>query len=87
MKPNGSIRICSSYIGLNRYLQDVYYPLPRIEHIFTALAGNIKFSKLDLKDAHRQFKLDQEFNNFNAIWSKMQTFLLLEMHRTMVSRN
>lgn len=67
IKHNGSIRLYGSYIALNRNLEDVYYPMPRIEQIFAVLAGNVQYSKLDLKSAYRQFELDEDSERFVAI--------------------
>ena len=41
--------VCGNYKArLNRALRSEIYPLPRIEELFTALAGGEQFSKLDL---------------------------------------
>lgn len=60
MRKNGTIRICGSYVSLNKNLLDVFYPLPRIEQIYASLNGNYLFSKIDLSDAYMQFELDDE---------------------------
>ncbi|XP_063915685.1 uncharacterized protein K02A2.6-like [Zophobas morio] len=57
LRKNGTVRICGSYINLNKNLVDVYYPLPRIDQIYANLKGNYKFSKIDLSDAYMQFEL------------------------------
>ena len=67
VKQNGNVRICGSYIGLNKCLEDVYYPLPKIEQIFASLHDNVKFSKIDLKDAYRQFELDEKSKHLVTI--------------------
>jgi len=36
------------------------YPLPRIEELFTTLAGGEQFSKLDLSHAYQQLVLEEE---------------------------
>ncbi|KAK9727796.1 Integrase zinc binding domain [Popillia japonica] len=62
LKADNSVRVCGNYVVLNKHLKDIYYPLPRIEQIFAQLTGCTKFSKIDLKDAYRQFELDEESN-------------------------
>ena len=34
--------------------------MPKVEDLFVKLAGGQKFSKLDLRQAYQQFKLDEE---------------------------
>ena len=61
-KRNGSVRICGDYkITLNRVQKSEVYPLPRIEELFTALAGGVHFTKLDLWHAYQQLVLEEEF--------------------------
>ena len=51
----------SIYVAiLNRALRSEVYPLPRIEELFTVLAGGEQFSKLDLLHAYQQLKLEDE---------------------------
>ncbi|KAF6204666.1 hypothetical protein GE061_018826 [Apolygus lucorum] len=38
LKADGSIRICSDYkVTLNKFVDDIEYPMPRIEEIFSKL--------------------------------------------------
>ncbi|XP_031343701.1 uncharacterized protein K02A2.6-like isoform X2 [Photinus pyralis] len=60
MRSNGTVRICGNYIKLNKELEDVFYPLPRIDDIYASLSGNSKFSKIDLSDAYLQFELSDD---------------------------
>ena len=56
-KRDGSLRICGDYkTTLNQVLKPEVYPLPRIEELFTSLAGGIKFTKLDLSHAYQQLE-------------------------------
>lgn len=44
--------ICGSYVALNKSLLDVDYPLPKIDYIFSQLSGNVRFTKIELKDGY-----------------------------------
>lgn len=69
MKTDGNVRICADYkTTLNRHLEEVRYPLPRIEEIFASLQGGVEFSKVDLSEAYNQFRLDEE-SAMMAAWS------------------
>ncbi|KYQ59578.1 Uncharacterized protein K02A2.6 [Trachymyrmex zeteki] len=46
------------YLTVNPHLEDINYPLPKIEEIFTAVQGGQKFTKLDFKNAFNQLLLD-----------------------------
>ena len=61
--PDGSIRICGDYkVTINKATkQDVY--LPRVENLFTTLAGGKSFTKLDLAHAYAQIPLDSRQNS------------------------
>ena len=51
---DGSVHICGDYkITLNRVLKSEVYPVPRIEELFTTLAGGVQFTKLDLLHAYQ----------------------------------
>lgn len=61
LKPDGNIRICADYkTTVNKFVEDVNYPLPLISDIFARLGGNSIFSKLDMKFAYNQLELDDE---------------------------
>lgn len=60
-KGDGSLRVCADYkITVNPILEDVNYPLPLIDELFSALQGGVTFTKLDMKEAYTQFELDDE---------------------------
>ena len=59
-KVDGSVRICGDYRStVNTQLRVEHYPIPSAEEIRQNLAGGQKFSKIDLKCAYQQMKLDE----------------------------
>ena len=50
--------ICAAI--LNSALRSEVYLLPRIEELFTILAGGEQFSKLDLSHAYQQLKFEDD---------------------------
>ncbi|XP_018365759.1 PREDICTED: uncharacterized protein K02A2.6-like, partial [Trachymyrmex cornetzi] len=61
IKKDGSIRICADYkVTVNKYIEDVKHPLPRIEELFAALSGGEFFTKLDLTAAYNQLEVSEE---------------------------
>ncbi|XP_039314523.1 uncharacterized protein K02A2.6-like [Solenopsis invicta] len=69
IKKDGSIRICADYkITVNKFLEDVKHPLPRIEELFTALSGGESFTKLDLTAAYNQLEVTERTSRLLA-WS------------------
>lgn len=68
-KSNGKIRLCADYkVTLNKYVEDIQYPFPRIEELFIALEGGQQFSKLDFVNAYNQLKVDDQTSRLLA-WS------------------
>ena len=60
VKQDGKIRICGDYkLTANPVSELNAYPLPKIEELFTALAGGKMFSKLDLSHAYLQLPLEE----------------------------
>uniref|UniRef100_A0A0A9X504 RNA-directed DNA polymerase n=2 Tax=Lygus hesperus TaxID=30085 RepID=A0A0A9X504_LYGHE len=69
LKPDNTVRVCSDYkVTLNKYLEDVEHPVPRIEDIFNKLQGGQLFSKLDFSHAYNQLEVDEETSIMLA-WS------------------
>lgn len=70
LKKDGSIRLCADYsVTINKFLEDVNYPLPRIDDLFQALRGGGKrFSKIDLSQAFNQLVVDDETSDI-LTWS------------------
>ena len=58
-KPNGGLRLCIDYRGLNQITRKNRYPLPLIQDLLDKLQKARIFTKLDLPDAyHRECSLD-----------------------------
>ena len=71
VKPNGDIRICGDFKPLNRIMVVDQYPIPIPAEMFSSLAGGKMFSKIDLKDAYNQLRVDKE----------SQKWLLINTHK------
>ena len=60
LKSDGGVRIYGDYkVTINHAARLEKYPIPRIEELFTSLAGGKTFSKLDLSHAYLQIPLDE----------------------------
>lgn len=65
---SGEVRICGDFkVSINPVLRTVQYPLPRIEDIFSSLAGGEKFSKIDLSQAYLQMEVEESSKKFLTI--------------------
>ena len=68
VKRNGSVRVCGDFkVSVNPVLIAEQYPLPRIEDIFSTLAGGKHFSKLDLRQAYHQMEATEESKQYLTI--------------------
>ncbi len=56
-KPDGSKRLSLDYRKVNEHLETDIYPLPWVEELLDAAAGNEYYVTLDLKDAYHQVEL------------------------------
>jgi transposase InsO family protein len=56
-KPDGSLRLCVDYRGLNALTVKNRYPLPRIDELMDRLVGAKFFTKLDLRDAYHRIRI------------------------------
>ena len=67
-KPDNSIRICGDYtVTINQATRVDKYPIPRIEDLYTTLAGGEKFTELDLRNAYIQMQLDEQAKQYVTI--------------------
>ena len=68
LKPDGSLRLCGDYkVTINKCAKTESYPLPRIEELFSSLAGGKSFSKLDLSHAYLQIELDDASKEYVTV--------------------
>lgn len=56
-KPDGSLRVCVDYRGLNEITVKNRYPLPRIDEMLDRLVGARVFTKIDLRDAYHRIRI------------------------------
>lgn len=68
LKQDGSIRLCGDYkLTVNRVSLLEQYPIPKIEDLFTALAGGQQFSKLDMSHAYAQILMDEDSKKYLTV--------------------
>ena len=68
MKQNGGARICGDYrVTVNQAIKVDSYPLPRVEELFSALAGGKYFTKLDMSQAYLQLQLDDTSKQYVTV--------------------
>ena len=61
-KSDGDIHICGDYkIGINHKICSDSYPIPNVEVAIHALAGMSVFTKIDLKMAYDQIRINNNF--------------------------
>lgn len=61
LKPDGNIRVCADYrVTVNKVLEDVNHPIPRIKELFVALQGGVKFMVFDMSKAYNQLVVSEE---------------------------
>ena len=68
LKPDGTLRLCGDYkVTVNKITKTESYPLPRIEELFSSLAGGKSFTKLDLSHAYLQVELEEGSKEYVTI--------------------
>ena len=76
VKTDGNIRICGDFrVTVNGVLQDVTYPLPKIEDIFTRLPGGQHFTNIDLTQAYLQMEVDEESKKYLTVNTHIEDFI------------
>ena len=67
-KSSGEVRICGDYrLTVNKVTPLESYPMPKTEELFTIFQGARIFTKLDLKSAYNQLKLQENSRKYLAI--------------------
>lgn len=56
-KKGGSARFCVDYRRLNEVTKKDSYPLPRMDDLFSTLAGSTWFSTMDLQSGYWQVEM------------------------------
>lgn len=68
LKSDGSIRVCGDYkVTVNKAVKLDSYPIPKLDDLFSSLAGGSIFSKLDMSQAYCQLELDEESKAYTVI--------------------
>ena len=77
LKSNGKIRICTNYkLTINKHLEDIKHPIPRVDELYTKVRGGKKFKKLDMSAAYNQLRVSKETSKFLA-WSTHRGIFLV----------
>ena len=98
VKRNGSVRVCGDFkVSVNPVLLAEQYPLPRIEDIFTNLAGGKHFSNLDhqmvvTEESKKYLTINTHKGLFNSIqsvsfWRYFKSCDLAMCHRPGITGN
>lgn len=68
LKEDGTVRICGDYkLTINQAAKVETYPIPRVEDLFSMLAGGKTFTKLDMSQSYQQLLLDEESKQYVTI--------------------
>jgi hypothetical protein len=68
VKPDGTVRLCGDYkVTVNKVSSLEQYPIPKMEDMFTSLAGGEKFHKLDMSHAYQQIVLDEDSKKYVTV--------------------
>ena len=68
IKRDGTVRICGDYkLTVNQAAKLDTYPLPKVDDLFSQLAGGKKFTKLDLAHAYQQIALEPDSKQYLTI--------------------
>ena len=68
LKPNGEVRVCGDYkVTVNKAIKLDTYPIPKVDDLFSSLAGGKIFTKLDMSQAYCQLELDDKSKEYTVI--------------------
>ena len=74
MRNGGKLRLCVDYkMTINKVIEDVKYPIPRVEEFYASLQGGERFTKLDFAQAYNQLQLTEDTKKLLA-WSTKRDF-------------
>ncbi len=78
-KPDGTLRLCVDYCGLNSMTIKNRYPLPLIDEILDRLSGAQVFTKVDVKNAyyHLQVREGDELKTAFQIQYGLYEYLVM----------
>ena len=63
-----SVRICGHFKQtVNQVAKPDRYPIPKIEDLFSSLAGGKSYSKIDLSQAYQQLRLDDDSRKYVVV--------------------
>ena len=65
-KPDGTLRLCIDYRGLNALTERDVYPLPKGEEMYSRVKGKKIFSTLDLLKGYNQIWIQEEDRHLTA---------------------
>ena len=81
VKQDSSVRICGdNKLTANRVITLESYRIPRIEELFVSLSGDVKFSKLDLKNAYLQLELQKNRSSIPLLTPTRVCFIIIAYH-------
>ena len=78
-KSDGSWRVCGDFRRLNTVTKSDKYPLPSMRHFNDQLSGSSIFSKIDLRRAYQQVKIDEKSQDKTAIITTIGLFKFRRM--------
>jgi hypothetical protein len=78
-KPDGSWRVCGDFRRLNLVTKSDVYPLPLMTSFNDRLAGTTIFSKVDLRRAYQQVRIDEKSQSKTAIATTIGLFKFRRM--------
>ena len=68
IKQDGTVRVCGDYkLTFNKVSKLDAYPIPKLDDLYTKLAGGKTFTELDLSHAYEQMLVDENSKEFLTI--------------------
>ena len=68
MKQDGTVRVCGDYkLTVNKVSKLDAYPIPKLDDLYSKLAGGKTFTELDLNHAYEQMLVDDSSKEFLTI--------------------